>query len=227
MSKVGVIVRDERLRNFIASRLTAAGGEVRSSSSGIEALNWAKDHVVELLVVDLHLEGVHGDDLCKDIKGQDTPRKLPVIMLIEEDDAWFRTRCENAKADVVVVYSQAKEIVDKVHQVLNSEVRINTPGAVDYYVVQSSSKQTYKGKVVDVSLAGLAFKAQECDLERDLQVDIRLRLPQLAEAVTGRCTVVRVKPPGSDGLYNVSLKWDGFKKGDRDRLADWIASRAG
>lgn len=225
MSKVGVLVRQERLRNFIAQRLTAAGGQVLTSASGIEALNWVKDRAVDLLVVDLHLEDIHGDDLCKDIKNQTSPRKLPVMMLIEEEDAWFRVRCEGAQADVVLAYAQVKEIVDKIQQLLTSEVRITTPGTLAYYIVQSSNKQTYKGKVIDVSLAGLAFTAQECDLERDMQVDIRLHLPDLAVAITGRCTVVRVKPPGSDGLYSISLKWDGFKKGDRDRLADWIAAK--
>lgn len=225
MSKtVGIVARDRRLRNFFTTKMQSAGVRVFESDTAIDAFNWAKDRSIQALVLDLHLEDTHGDDVCKEIKSQDYNPKLPILLLIEEDDEWFRVRCENAKADVIMPYNRAQEAVEKLKQLLFAEVRISTPGALEYYFVESSDKSIHKGKIVDVSVEGLAFRAETCDLERDMSVDIRLRLPKL-EPIVGRATCVRVRTPDTDGLYLIGLRWNAYRKGDRERLANWIDSQ--
>lgn len=218
--KIGVAIRRADLRRRVAERLEAAGAAVVSSETPNDADHWAARREVDLIVLDLHFEGVHGDEIVRDLKEHPTGRVVPVIMLVEDEDPWFVQRAEEAGAEVVLTYRQASNVPEVAGRLLRADVRIRTEGEVEYYIVESSSKTIYRGRVADVSISGLAFRAGACDLEPDFLIDVRCTLPG-EEAIVGRARVVRVNPPTTTG-YGVHLQWEGFRKGDRERLAHWI-----
>ncbi|RMF19316.1 MAG: response regulator [Candidatus Dadabacteria bacterium] len=223
--QVGIVVRDPRLRDGLVRRFREAGARTVESDAALDALNWLQDEHLDALVADLHLEDMHGDDLLRDLRQEPGGAALPVVMLVDHEDDWFTERCLEAGASKVLPYDRAASAVREVAALLRIDDRIETPGKVRYYIVQSSSRTRYRGRVGDVSASGIAFQADECDLEAGFIIDMQVALPEL-EPFMARGEVVRVKPPNSRGIYRIFVRWQGFRKGDRPRLLQWIRERA-
>lgn len=219
---IAVIIRDPQLRGRVAQDLQRAGARVIAGDLATQAWNHGRDAGVDLMVVDMHLTDAHGDDVLRDLRELPDARPLPVIMLIEEDDDWFRERAERTGAEAVLTYAEAGTVVQVAGRLLRADVRVEVRGFADYYLVQSSERRMWSAETLDISLSGVALQAPVCELEPEFLVDVRLRLPELS-AVMGRAVVVRVQPAGAQ--WKILLKWEGFRQGDRERLAAWIRAR--
>lgn len=221
---VAIVVRDQNLRTKIAQLIGNAGGRVLESDSGTDALNWAQDRSADLVVIDLHLEETHGDEVCKDIKGLEETADVPVLLLLEEDDEWFRDRAADARADASLTYAEISKIPSVAGKLLHVETRVQpTDATLHYYMVEDSNKTLHKAEILDLSAGGLAFWVKSCELEPDFLIDVRLKLGR-EPAFLGRARVVRLNP--ARGGYQVHLAWKGFRTGDRERLVAWIRKHA-
>lgn len=219
---IAVIIRDPELRARVAQDLQRAGAHVVVGELATQAWNYGRDAGVDLMVIDMHLTDAHGDDVLRDLRELPDARPLPVIVLIEEDDEWFRERAERTGAEAVLTYAKADNVVQVAGRLLRVDARVEVRGVADYYLVQSSERRLYSAETLDVSLSGVALKAPVCELESDFLVDVRLRLPDLS-AVMARAAVVRILPAGE--LWKILLRWQGFRQGDRERLVAWIRAR--
>ena len=220
---IAVIIRDGKLRAQVAASLRQAGAVVREGDLATQAWNYGRDPDIDLLVVDLHLADAHGDDVLKDLRDLPDARPLPALVLIEEDDAWFRERAEACGAEAILTYERVGEIVPTVGRLLRADARIVVRGFADYYIVQSSERRLWSAETVDVSMSGVALEAKVCDLEKGFLVDVRLRLPELAP-VMARAKVIRTHQSSTG--WQIVLAWEGFRQGDRERMAAWIRTRA-
>lgn len=220
---IAVIIRDPELRARVAQDLQRAGARVVVGKLATEAWNFGRDTGVDLMVIDMHLTDAHGDDVLRDLRELPDARPLPVVMLIEEDDDWLRERAERTGAEAVLTYAEADNVVQVAGRLLRVDARVKVRGVADYYLVQSSQRRMYSAETLDVSLSGVALQAPVCELEPDFLVDVRLRLPDLS-AVMARAAVVRIQPTAEQ--WKILLRWQGFRKGDRERLAAWIRARA-
>ncbi len=220
---IAVIIRDGKLRAQVSASLRQAGATVREGDLATQAWNYGRDPDIDLLIVDLHLSDAHGDDVLKDLRDLPDARPLPALVLIEDDDAWFHERAEACGAEAVLAYDRIGELVPTVGRLLRADSRVDVRGFADYYIVQSSERHLWSAETVDVSMSGIALDAKVCELEKDFLVDVRLRLPELAP-VMARAAVVRVHHSSSG--WQIVLAWEGFRQGDRERLAAWIRMRA-
>lgn len=220
---IAVIIRESKLRSQIATLLRQAGAVVREGELATQAWNLGRDADVDLLIVDLHLNDSHGDDVLRDLRAAPDARPVPALMLIEDDDPWFRERAEVCGAEAVLAYNRIADVVPTVGRLLRADARVDVRGAADYYIVQSSERRLWTAETVDVSLSGVALDAAVCELEQGFLVDVRLRLPELAPLMA-RAKVVRTRHSSSG--WRISLAWDGFRQGDRERLGAWIRTRA-
>ena len=152
---IAVIIRDGKLRAQVAASLRQAGAVVREGDLATQAWNYGRDPDIDLLVVDLHLADAHGDDVLKDLRDLPDARPLPALVLIEEDDAWFRERAEACGAEAILTYERVGEIVPTVGRLLRADARIVVRGFADYYIVQSSERRLWSAETVDVSMSGL------------------------------------------------------------------------
>lgn len=219
--RIAIVVRRPDLAETIAARLKAAGAVVLAGEHGTDAMNFAQDGSADLVVLDMHLEDEHGDQVCRDIKALPETRGCKVLMLIEDDDSWFRERCSDAGADAVLAYNQLGALTQVAGKLLNAERRVVVPGAeVAYYILADSRRTTHTAEVIDISVSGIALRAAQCELEPKFVIDVRLKLPG-EPPFLARAEVVRVHQTA--GGYAVHAKWQGFRTGDRERLAQVLA----
>ena len=62
-------------------RLSRAGFEVKVATNGAEAVEWAKNLLPDIIVMDLNLPKLNGWEATRQLKGQPETKHIPVIVL--------------------------------------------------------------------------------------------------------------------------------------------------
>jgi two-component system, cell cycle response regulator DivK len=82
MSKTVLIVEDNELNmNLFHDLLEAHGYNIVGTRNGIEALDLARKHKPDLVLMDIQLPGISGIEAFKQIRGNAATRAIPVIAL--------------------------------------------------------------------------------------------------------------------------------------------------
>ncbi|NJK89745.1 MAG: response regulator [Myxococcales bacterium] len=81
--KLLVVDDDERLRSLLSEYLGGRGFDVVSVGTGEEALEAARRHAVDLVILDLMLPGADGFSVCRRLRATSN---LPIIMLTARGD---------------------------------------------------------------------------------------------------------------------------------------------
>ena len=72
---------DPLILDLLEHILVPSGYEVIKAADGLTALEWVTTQKVDLILLDVILPGIDGFEVCKQIKGIDKLRGIPVIML--------------------------------------------------------------------------------------------------------------------------------------------------
>lgn len=81
MPKKILIIDDEtELVNIVKIRLEASGYEVESAVSGEAAFGWLTTHTPDLILLDLLLPEMRGEDVCRRLKSNRSLKHIPVIL---------------------------------------------------------------------------------------------------------------------------------------------------
>ena len=81
MKKKILLVDDEiDLLFFIKYRLESFGYEAIMSTTGEEALAWLEKNIPDLILLDISLPDVSGEEVCKQLKSNGKLKHIPVIL---------------------------------------------------------------------------------------------------------------------------------------------------
>lgn len=78
--KIFIVEDDQNVQDILKLVLEKAGYDIEISSDGQSVYN-DRDHWPNLFLLDKHLAGFDGLEICKFLKSNDHTRKIPVIML--------------------------------------------------------------------------------------------------------------------------------------------------
>jgi CheY-like chemotaxis protein len=84
---------------MLQRRLTRAGFDVKISTNGAHAVEWAKTLLPDLIVMDLNLPGLNGFEATRRLKGQAETRHIPIIVLSSHFEEGHRTKAAAAGCD--------------------------------------------------------------------------------------------------------------------------------
>jgi len=85
MRKLLVVEDDEGLRSLLTARLEKSGFGCLSTDNGLEALNIIQKNQPDLVILDLGIPGLSGQEVCKEIRKDANTKNLPIIMLTGKD----------------------------------------------------------------------------------------------------------------------------------------------
>jgi DNA-binding response OmpR family regulator len=96
MSKETILVIDDE-RDFcqvLSLRLKTGGWKVLIAHDGEQGLRYAKEESPDLIILDLNLPRLSGEEVCKAIKeeGNEKLARIPIIMLTAKDSDVDRQR---------------------------------------------------------------------------------------------------------------------------------------
>jgi two-component system phosphate regulon response regulator PhoB len=121
MSKTTIlVVEDERdILQLIAHNLKSADFDVLTAQEGYEALSVAKNHLPQLIILDLMLPGLDGFEVCKELKRSPVTKDIPVLMLTARGEEVDRiVGLELGADDYVVKPFSPRELILRVRAIL-------------------------------------------------------------------------------------------------------------
>jgi len=83
--RILIIEDDKDIRRTLELRLDMEGFEVLTASDGYEGIYKAKTPGVDLIILDLKLPGLPGEEICKELRKEEKYETLPIIMLTAKD----------------------------------------------------------------------------------------------------------------------------------------------
>lgn len=147
-----LVVEDEpKIREVLIAYLRNEGWEVEHTCSGREALAWFGERTYDLVLLDLMLEELPGEEVCREIRRSST---VPIIMLTAKSREQDTIEGLNLGADDYIAKPfRVKEVVARIHALLR-RVKVFVPET------RGSSVLTFEkgGLVLDVEAKTLIVR---------------------------------------------------------------------
>ena len=81
MAKVLVVDDEQDFTALIAHNLSGASYEVLTANDGVEALNKARRHLPDLILLDLMLPDLDGFSVCEILRRQPSTANIPIVIV--------------------------------------------------------------------------------------------------------------------------------------------------
>lgn len=106
---------EEVNRTLIKRRLTRAGYEVITAKNGAEAVEQARTLSPDLVVLDLMMPVMDGQQACRTLKADAATRNVPVIILSARDETEVKVSClSNGANDYISKPFRVEELIARV-----------------------------------------------------------------------------------------------------------------
>jgi DNA-binding response OmpR family regulator len=172
-----------------------ANYRIFTAASGEEALRIHRIKKADLIIVDLQMDGMGGDELASVIK-KDRRLSQTFLMLLCPDRKADIKRCQNSKADFFFTKPvNARLLLSKVRQVLNIKERGSVRIPLRITLI-ASAWRTFSCYAYNVSTTGILIETDEV-LHRDDSVACLFCISHSDEIIV-RGKVVRVKIRAND-----------------------------
>ncbi|MCE7936304.1 response regulator [Candidatus Saccharibacteria bacterium CPR2] len=123
MAKCNVLIveDDESLRKSLEEKLTHEGFEVVSVVNGNEAFDAAKTYKPQLILLDIILPTKSGWEVLQNLKGNDTTKSIPVLIISNFGSETSKEQAANAGAEDFILKSNVGlgDLVSKVKEKLS------------------------------------------------------------------------------------------------------------
>jgi DNA-binding response OmpR family regulator len=119
MARVLVADDDPIVRELIVYKLETEGYEVVVAEDGTSALSAVRENVPDIVVLDVHMPGLSGFDVCRMMRADPASARVPVIMLTASvQEADISTGFVSGADDYVGKPFSPRELVSRIQAVL-------------------------------------------------------------------------------------------------------------
>ena len=95
--------------------VTETATEIMTAGNGLEALQVMRTNRPDMVLMDLFMPEMNGDECCRIIKADPDFKNIPVLMITAVDDPAHRERCIGAGCDDIIKKPFTQEaLVEKV-----------------------------------------------------------------------------------------------------------------
>ena len=223
-----LVAEDDRdIADLIAHYLRKQGWEPHVVSAGDEAVDYARRHSIDLVVLDLMLPGLSGLEVCRLLRGDKTTETLPIIMVTARNEEADRIVGLDIGADDYLAKPfSPNELVARVRALTRRSKRAEAPPATLTFgpIVMDLARHTVADDGREVKLTAKEFLLLQYLLEhrgRVLSRDVLLgdvwgyRYTGGTRTVDVHVRRLREKLPALvDSL--ITVKQFGYKLGDNE-----------
>jgi len=124
MEKTTVLLVDDQpfFIRYHSTIFTGKGYQVITASNGTEALEQARRHHPDLIILDLEMPALNGIETCEILKAEEVTRQIPVIILTATKSLKLNEMAFKVGADATVYKSVSSErLLNMVGVVLGTE----------------------------------------------------------------------------------------------------------
>ncbi len=200
--------------------------QVLTATSGREALEVHKNEKADIIIMDLHMPGMGGDEVCKTIRKDPELKNVSVVLVTLLNSQDEIRRCNEAGAnDFVKKPIDKHELAEKIAKLLGIPVRQSIRILVKVKIGGRLGDEFFLANTVDVSTSGLLF---ECDrgLTVGEGIEVSFFIPGASEfnRVVARAEVMRMAPSNTK-MMRYGVKFNDFKEGNPVSIGDFIARK--
>ena len=185
MAKILVVEDEESYRLSLGSLLPREGHQVVFAVDGNEALARFHDSAPDLILLDLMLPGISGNEVCKIIR---QTSNVPIIMLTAKDSETDEVvGLEIGADDYVTKLASSSKLLARINKVLGRKTSQSSSEASDGILVGGSVKMDVERHQVFVNGEKVAMPLKEFELLELLLDNVNrvLTRGQIIDAVWG------------------------------------------
>ncbi|OHB34060.1 MAG: hypothetical protein A2X84_01090 [Desulfuromonadaceae bacterium GWC2_58_13] len=185
------------------SFLEDAGYLVATASSGEEALEKLPAINPSLLLLDLYMTGIDGDEVCRRMRSDERWKKLPVIMVTAAGKEQEIRKCLDAGCDDYITKPVQKQLlVEKVKRLLGAvKARTEERKSSSFQVQVRGNGQQLVATARDFSRNGIFIKSTSA-MAPGTTVELKLSRPEGRDIVLlGKVKRIQDGPNGGMGIY--------------------------
>lgn len=167
-----LIVEDDRdIRRTVELHLTSLGFEILTASDGKEGLEKAKISKPDLIILDLGLPHLPGEEICRELRKEEEYRQIPIIMVTAKNTDVDRVVGRVIGADYYITKPfNFDALEEKINILLNqkaSKAQENKVSAkkVETEAVELSGRTFIKGNIPEIDqhlCTGCALCVTQC-----------------------------------------------------------------
>jgi two-component system cell cycle response regulator len=207
-SKTILVVDDVPMFRDLATLFLARTARVIQASGGEQALALLADHTPDLLIVDLHMPGMDGAELCRTVKADPKTEHLPVIMMLRGDSAADRERAIQAAADDTLTKPLARgALIETVHHFLEAGLSRGLPRVGIAAPVQLRSPLMHAwGTALNISRGGIYVEA-DCELEEKARLTLEILLPETTNEIAPLAEVIWSRESEDERVQEIGMRF--------------------
>jgi DNA-binding response OmpR family regulator len=118
--KIAVVEDETPIRELYRAKLTLSGYDVRTATNGVEGLKLAEEFQPDLILLDIRMPQMSGDEMLARMREQEWGADARVIILtnLSKDEAPSVLRFLSVDRYIVKAHHTPKQIVDIVDEIL-------------------------------------------------------------------------------------------------------------
>jgi len=126
--KIAVIEDDHAIASMYSFKLSNNGYEVKIAYNGQEGLELAKSFRPDLILLDLRMPVMQGDELLEKMRAENWGSAIRVIVLtnISKDEAPMKLRFFNVDRYIVKAHHTPTQVLEIVKEVLDHKAKVKT-----------------------------------------------------------------------------------------------------
>ena len=185
-----LIVDDAPMFRELESLFLARIGRVFTSGEGEEALGVAHEERPDVIIADLSMPGMGGDELCRRIKADPDLRRTPVVIVTGGERGDDHERAVRAGADDVLEKPVNRlALIQAVNRFLRLAVRGLARVPLETDVRLGLADQESWGWSRTLSRGGM-FVESDTELPPDTELRLQFALPQTQEEIAPTARVI-------------------------------------
>lgn len=227
MKKV-LLVDDVKL--FIAmekSLLNRQNLQIFTANSGPEAIDIHKREQVDLILLDLNMPHMNGDEVCRIIRSNDSLKSVSIIMVTTSPKKEDIEACMNAGAnDYIAKPINATELLDKVGKYLDIQHRQSLRVLSRIEIKAQNGNREFLSYAVNISSSGILLESAD-NINMGDMIKTSLFLPGSFHAINVEGTVVRKVENGAGKMPHYGVKFINITGKAMEIIEKYIDSQKG
>lgn len=198
------------------------GCDIITAESGRQAIDIAKNHQPDLILLDFIMPDIMGDEVIRQLKSNDMTRTIPVMVVSTSSDQKDIDKCFAAGAeDYVTKPINAQEVLAKAANMLNIPQRVHTRVPVRIQVEGEAEGKVFTGYTRNVSKGGLLVEHQD-SIPEGQRVTMGLPIMEGGSQLHLHGQVVRDEMDQAQQMHLIGIQFFNITATQTSALSDFI-----
>jgi len=221
-----LLVDDVRLfLNLEETFFRRTGCEIFTAQTGSEAIKLAKQEKPDLILLDLLMPEMNGDQVCRLVKSDPNMKNTKVIMVTTQSDEETVEQCLRAGCDNFVTKPiNQRDLLSKAADLLDVPFRVHFRILVRVEVEGESDQGFFMGTSSDVSLSGMLVETDK-RMELGDNVALQFVIPGEDKPTRVRGEIARVDELSFRDRFGLGIHFEELSENQKSLLIKFIKSR--